>query len=136
MKHLEALLQKRHLVAWVGALVHLGLVGFMFFHFATPKEPLNTAGLCFFSLLVVVPWIVFAKHAPPPGLHPAASRVWDLAGLTFLALSSWVYWTGVIFPTGRRDAQEALAFIIIPVWAAIVMVPIRLVIGWACSERK
>jgi hypothetical protein len=127
---------KRHAVAWLGALVHVVLVSFMFFHFATPKHPFDMPGLCFFSLLVVVPWIVFAKHAPLPDVNPMASRAWDIAGLTFLALSSWVYWTDVIFPTGRRDAQEALAFITVPMYAAIVMVPIKLVIGWAWPARK
>ena len=136
MKHLKGMFDKRHAVAWFGALVHVALVGFMFFHFATPKQPFNTPGLCFFSLLVVAPWIVFARHAPPPGRPPAARWVWDIAGLAFLALSSWVYWTDVIFPTGRRDAQEAFAFIILPVWAAIVMVPIRLVIALVCLFRK
>ena len=135
MKHLDGLFQKRYALAWFGMCVHLSLVGFMFFHFTTPNDPFNAPSLCFFSVLVVVPWIVFAKYSPPPGVHPAASRVWDVAGLTFLMLSSWIYWD-LIFPKGRRDGQEMFAFITIPMWASFVMVPLKLALDWACPPRK
>ncbi len=136
MRFVAEFFEKRHAVAGFGVLVHVALVGLVCLKATTPALPFDTSGLFFLSALVAVPWIAFTLLAPRPAAPRAARGVWNIVGLVFLALSSWAYWTRMVFPTGHLDPQQGFVFFFVPILALIAMVPIRLVIALVCLFRK